>query len=43
VEGLKYQLIKAIAVLTCCIALAGAGLASAYGWYQPKVPEKLCR
>jgi cyclic lactone autoinducer peptide len=34
---------KAMAALTYQAALKGAGLASGWGWYQPKVPVKLCK
>ena len=37
------QLSKMLAKLTYGVASKGAGLASDWGWYQPKVPEKLSK
>jgi cyclic lactone autoinducer peptide len=34
---------KRLAALTYRVAVKGAGLASNYGWHQPKVPAKLCK
>ena len=34
---------KAIAKTTRKAAVKGAGLASAFGWHQPKVPKKLSK
>jgi len=42
-KKLTQQLGKAIAKLTYGVAAKGAGLASDWGWYQPKVPAKLCK
>ena len=38
-----HQLSRAIAALTYRVALKGAGLASDCGWYQRKVPERICK
>jgi len=42
-KKLKQQLVKAMAKFTRLVAVKGAGLASDWGWYQPKVPDKLCK
>ena len=42
-KKVTYQLNKAIAAIVHRIASKGAGLPSDFGWYQPKVPEKLCK
>ena len=39
----KIQITKAFAALTYYVAAKGAGLASYFGWYQPKVPAKLSK
>jgi len=42
-KNLKKQLNRVFAALTYQVASKGAGLASDCGWYQPKVPAKLCK
>ena len=42
-KKLTNRLNKVIAALTYQVASKGAGLASDFGWYQPKVPAKLCK
>jgi len=42
-KKIMHQLSKAIAAVTFKVALKGAGLASELGWYQSKVPERLCK
>ena len=37
------QLVAVLAMLVFVIASNSAGLPSEWGWYQPKVPEKLCK
>jgi len=40
-KKITQRLSRAIAALTYHVASKGANLASDWGWYQPKVPEKL--
>ena len=40
---LAYYLNSILAALTYQAAVSGAGLASDFGWYQSKAPEKLCK
>ena len=43
VKKITYHLGKVIAALTLKVAQKGAGLPSNFGWFQPKVPENLCK
>ena len=42
-KRIKHQVSKIIANITYKVAIKGAGLASDMSWYQPKVPDKLCK
>jgi cyclic lactone autoinducer peptide len=42
-KKISYRLTGLLATLAYLFALSGGGLASDWGWYQPKVPEKLCK
>jgi cyclic lactone autoinducer peptide len=42
-KKLLRTLSKTMAALTLFSALRGAGLASQWGWYQPKVPIRLTK
>jgi len=40
---LKATVTKAIVKITYKTAVQGAGLASKFGWHQPKVPDRLTK
>jgi len=42
-KKLTHHLGRAIATLTYRVASKGAEMASVWGWYQPKVPDKLSK
>jgi cyclic lactone autoinducer peptide len=42
-KKLTVKICKAAAVISLLSAKLGAGLASAGGWYQPKVPDRITK